>query len=93
MDTEANKPVDKLTVKDYVYLVSAGVSNAVLVMLGVGLLTQTIANFVNWPQLHQVGAIAQWLLAPAFGAAVASQLKTNTLVLFSSMIASTVGAS
>lgn len=34
MDTEANKPVDKLTVKDYVYLVSAGVSNAVLVMLG-----------------------------------------------------------
>ncbi|MEE8824201.1 hypothetical protein LASUN_19120 [Lentilactobacillus sunkii] len=92
MDTEANKPADKLTVKDYVYLVSAGVSNAVLVMLGVGLLTQTIANFVNWPQLHQVGAIAQWLLAPAFGAAVASQLKTNTLVLFSSMIASTVGA-
>lgn len=92
MDTEANKPVEKLTVKDYVYLVSAGVSNAVLVMLGVGLLTQTIANFVNWPQLHQIGSIAQWLLAPAFGAAVASQLKTNTLVLFSSMIASTVGA-
>lgn len=92
MEASAEKPAEKLTVKDYVYLVSAGVSNAVLVMLGIGLLTQTIANFVNWPQLHQVGAIAQWLLAPAFGAAVASQLKTNTLVLFSSMISATVGA-
>lgn len=92
MNVSANKPVAKLSVKDYVYLVSAGVSNAVLVMLGIGLLTQSIANFVHWPQLHQVGAIAQWLLAPAFGAAVASQLKTNTLVLFSSMISATVGA-
>ncbi|MCI2018128.1 MAG: PTS sugar transporter subunit IIC [Lentilactobacillus buchneri] len=92
MDSSVDKPANKLTVKDYVYLVSAGVSNAVLVMLGIGLLTQSIANFVHWPQLHQVGAIAQWLLAPAFGAAVASQLKTNTLVLFSSMISATVGA-
>ncbi|WKN28298.1 hypothetical protein MUB42_03505 [Apilactobacillus kunkeei] len=31
-------------------------------------------------------------MALAIGAAVASQLKTNTLLLFSSMIAATVGA-
>ncbi|WP_283679720.1 PTS sugar transporter subunit IIC [Lentilactobacillus sp. Marseille-Q4993] len=92
MSNAVSEPEEKHTVKEYVYLVSAGVSNAVLVMLGIGLLTQAIANFVHWPQLHQVGAIAQWLLAPAFGAAVASQLKTNTLVLFSSMISATVGA-
>ncbi|AQW21094.1 hypothetical protein PL11_003725 [Lentilactobacillus curieae] len=92
MEASVNESTKKMSVMDYVYMVSAGVSNAVLVMLGIGLLTQALANFVHWPQLHQIGSIAQWLLAPAFGAAVASQLKTNTLVLFSSMIAATVGA-
>lgn len=82
----------KMTVKDYVYTVSAGVSNAVLVMLGVGLLIQSIANFVHWHALYQVGAIAQWMLAPAFGAVIATQLRTNSLVMFSSMISSTIGA-
>lgn len=88
----ATADTEKMSVMDYVYKVSAGVSNAVLVMLGIGLLTQSIANFVHWTALYQVGSIAQWLLAPAFGAAVASQLKTNTLVMFSAMISSTVGA-
>lgn len=82
----------KMSVKDYVYAVSAGVSNAVLVMLGVGLLIQSIANFVHWDALYQVGAIAQWMLAPAFGAVIATQLKTNSLVMFSSMISATIGA-
>lgn len=83
---------DKMSVKDYVYAVSAGVSNAVLVMLGVGLLIQSLANFVHWNALFQVGAIAQWMLAPAFGAVIATQLKTNSLVMFSAMISATVGA-
>lgn len=78
--------------KDSVYLVFNGVSNAILVCLGVGLLLGAIANFVHWPALAQIGLICQYLMAPAIGAAVASQLKTNTLVLFSSMIAATVGA-
>ena len=94
---EATKQVseqteEKMSVKDYVYAVSAGVSNAVLVMLGVGLLIQSLANFVHWDALYQVGAIAQWMLAPAFGAVIATQLKTNSLVMFSSMISATVGA-
>ncbi|WP_420877370.1 PTS transporter subunit IIC [Secundilactobacillus kimchicus] len=92
MNTASESSTEKMSVMDYVYKISAGVSNAVLVMLGIGLLTQSIANFVHWPALYQVGSIAQWLLAPAFGAAVASQLKTNTLVLFSAMISATVGA-
>lgn len=82
----------KMSISDYVYTVSAGVSNAVLVMLGVGLLIQSIANFVHWDALYQVGVIAQWMLAPAFGAVIATQLKTNSLVMFSSMISATVGA-
>jgi len=82
----------RMSVKDYVYNVSAAVSNAILVMLGVGLLFQSVANIVHWNQLYQIGAIAQVLLPAGFGAAVASQMKVNTLVMFSSMISATVGA-
>ncbi|WP_159721390.1 PTS transporter subunit IIC [Enterococcus sp. CSURQ0835] len=78
--------------KDVVYQVSAGVSNAILVCLGVGLLLQSISNFVHWQPLSQIGQIAQILLPASFGVAIASMLKTNTLVIFSSMIASTVGS-
>ncbi len=78
--------------KESAYLVFNGVSNAILVTLGVGLLLGAIANFVHWTALAEIGLICQYLMAPAIGAAVASQLKTNTLVLFSSMIAATVGA-
>lgn len=82
----------KMTIGSYVYNVSAAVSNAVLVMLGVGLLFQSVANITHWTALYQVGALAQVLLPAAFGTGVASQLRVNTLVLFSSMIAATVGA-
>lgn len=90
--TEQVQQKEKITTREYVYRVSAGVSNAVLVMLGIGLLCETLANFVGWTAFHQIGTIAKILLAPAFGAAVAYQLKSNTLVLFSAMVASTVGS-
>lgn len=83
---------EKLTIKEYVYRVAAGVSNAVLVMLGIGLLFETIGNFVHWPAFHAIGTIAKLLLAPAFGAGIAYQLRGNTLVIFSAMVASTIGA-
>ncbi|MHA8111458.1 PTS transporter subunit IIC [Lactobacillaceae bacterium Melli_B4] len=82
----------KSSFKENTYLVFNGVSNAILVTLGVGLLIGAISNFVHWTALAQIGLICQYLMAPAIGAAVASQLKTNTLVLFSSMVAATVGA-
>lgn len=92
---KAKNPIDSKenkSFKESVYLVFNGVSNAILVTIGVGLLLSSINNFVHWQALGQIGIIAQILMAPAIGAAVASQLKTNTLVLFSSMIAATVGA-
>ncbi len=80
------------TVKEYAYRISAAVANAILVTLGIGLLLQTIASFVHWNALYQVGVIANDLLAPpALGVAIASQLGTNSLVMFSAMISSTVG--
>ena len=50
----------------------------VLVCLGIGLLLQSLANFVHWTALYQVGVIAQLLLGPAFGVAVATMLNSNT---------------
>ncbi|MHC5248009.1 PTS transporter subunit IIC [Enterococcus sp. LJL120] len=87
METET-----KLTIKDYVYKVSLGISNAVLVALGIGLLFDTIGDFTGIVAFNNIGTIAQLLLAPAFGAGIAFQLGTNTLVVFSSMIAATVGS-
>ncbi|WP_390409754.1 PTS transporter subunit IIC [Lacticaseibacillus jixiensis] len=91
MSNAANTESPK-TMMDWVYRVSAGVANAVLVCLGIGLLFQALANFTHWTALYQVGTIAQVLLGPAFGVAVAMTLRANTLVAFSAMISSTIGA-
>lgn len=79
-------------VKETAYRIFAAVANAILVVLGGGLLTQTIGNLTGIHVLTLIGAEAQVLLAPAIGVAVASQMKTNTLVTFASMIVATVGA-
>ncbi|MCK8623952.1 PTS sugar transporter subunit IIC [Apilactobacillus sp. M161] len=78
--------------KEATYRIFAAVANAVLVVLGGGLLIQTIGNLSGIQALASVGAGAQTLLAPAIGVAVASQMKTNTLVTFAAMISATVGA-
>ncbi len=78
--------------KEMIYNVSAAVSNAILVTLGMGLLMQSISKMVDWAPLYQMGSITMILLPAAFGAAVASQMKTNTMVMFAAMVASTVGA-
>ena len=95
VDTEhiQEKAVEaKASMRELVYNTSAAVSNAILVTLGMGLLLQTIAGFIKWAPMVQMGAITKIMLPAAFGAAVASQMKTNTMVMFSAMAASTVGA-
>ncbi|GHC17790.1 PTS transporter subunit IIC [Leuconostoc lactis] len=95
VDTEhiQEKAVEaKASMRELVYNTSAAVSNAILVTLGMELLLQTIAGFINWAPMVQMGAITKIMLPAAFGAAVASQMKTNTMVMFSAMAASTVGA-
>lgn len=74
------------------YKVGAGIANSVLVMLGVGLLCETIGKFIGWPAFVGIGTIAKSMLAPAVGAGIAYQLGGNTLVIFSAMVASAVGA-
>ncbi len=74
------------------YRIFAVVANAVLVILGGGLLVQTIGQLTGIQALTLVGAAIQVLLAPAIGYAVASQVHTNTLVTFASMASAMIGA-
>lgn len=78
--------------KDMAYKVAAGIANAILVMLGIGLLCETIGKFVHWQAFIGIGTIAKSMLAPAIGAGVAYQLGGNTLIIFSAMITASVGA-
>lgn len=63
------KAVHKTTIKEYAYNISAAVAN--LVTLGMGLLMQTIADFVHFQPLYMAGTLAQDLLVPTLGIAVA----------------------
>ncbi|TMT00366.1 PTS sugar transporter subunit IIC [Apilactobacillus kunkeei] len=91
-DPQINKVNSLSSAKENIFLIVSGVSNAIFVTLGIGMLIVAIANLIHWSALNQIGLITQVLMAPAIGAAVAHQLKTNTLVMFSSMITATVGA-
>lgn len=77
---------------DRTYKASVGLANAVLVTLGIGLLIETLGTFTGWEGFITIGKVAQLMLAPAIGAGIAYQLGGNTLVIFSAMAASTVGA-
>jgi uncharacterized membrane protein len=87
-----NTPEEKITTKEWVFLVSQGISNTILVILGMGLLLNTLGTALNFEPLAQAGTLAQRLLAPALGVAIAMMLKTTTLVVGATMIAATVGA-
>lgn len=80
------------TVKEWVYQVSAGISNTILAVLGMGLLLSTLGTMLHFQPLNESGLLAQRLLAPALGMAVAMMLRTTTLVTGATMIAATVGA-
>ena len=101
MDAQANSPATTgvttnptvhKKVKATVYRIFAATANAILVILGGGLLLTTIGNLSHLHTLVLVGNETQVLLAPAIGVAVASQLEVTTLVTFASMVAATVGA-
>ncbi|KEP88450.1 hypothetical protein ATW97_06215 [Oenococcus oeni] len=86
------RPEKKMKISDWVYTVSQGISNAVLVILGISILLNTAGNLLHWASLQMVGILGQHLLAPAIGAGIAIQLCSTTLTTFSAMIAATVGA-
>ena len=52
-----------------------------------------MGTFTGWNGFNTIGTAAQLMLAPAIGAGIAYQLGGNTLVIFSAMACSTIGAS
>ncbi len=64
--------------KDYMisrmYKASAGIANAVLVTLGIGLLFESFGNILGFGALVTIGEVTKVLLAPAIGAGIAYQL-------------------
>ncbi|WP_043931039.1 PTS transporter subunit IIC [Bacillus sp. EB01] len=86
------KPSTKKYLIDRMYKASQGLANAVLVTLGIGLLIESLGTFTGWEGFNQIGKATQLMLAPALGAGIAYQLGGNTLVIFSAMASSTIGA-
>lgn len=86
------KQSTKKYIIDRMYKGSQGLANAVLVTLGIGLLIETFGTFTGWEGFITIGNAAQLMLSPAIGAGIAYQLGGNTLIIFSAMAASTVGA-
>ncbi|WP_409271387.1 PTS transporter subunit IIC [Neobacillus sp. SCS-31] len=87
------KPSTKKYLIDRMYKASQGLANAVLVTLGIGLLIESLGTFTGWEGFFTIGKATQLMLAPALGAGIAYQLGGNTLVIFSAMASSTIGAS
>lgn len=86
------KQSTKKYIVDRMYKGSQGLANAVLVTLGIGLLIETFGTFTGWEGFLVIGKTAQLMLAPAIGAGIAYQLGGNTLIIFSAMASSTIGA-
>ncbi|MFC1451377.1 hypothetical protein ABXK36_37020, partial [Bacillus cereus] len=91
---QLTRPEETMTVKDWVFSVSLGISNVILAVLGMGLLMgsigQILMNFgvTNFGQaLVDSGQIGQKLLAPALGVGIAYMLRTNILTIGAAMIA------
>ncbi|CAM4404992.1 membrane protein [Bacillus manliponensis] len=71
---------------------SAGIAQGIFVSLGIGLLIENIGRIFDIPTLITMGIVAKSLMAPAIGAGIAFMLGANALVIFSAMVAGTIGA-
>ncbi|MDC2865621.1 PTS transporter subunit IIC [Bacillus sp. BP-3] len=71
---------------------SAGIAQGIFVSLGIGLLIENIGRIGDIPTLITIGIVAKSLMAPAIGAGIAFMLGANGLVIFSAMVAGTIGA-
>ncbi|WP_243719984.1 PTS transporter subunit IIC [Macrococcus lamae] len=89
--------VEKMITREYLFTRmekgAAGISAAILVSLGIGLLLKSIGGLVGLDILVTIGTVATLLMAPALGGAIAHSLGANGLTVVSAIIAATIGAS
>ncbi|WP_414054715.1 PTS sugar transporter subunit IIC [Macrococcus equi] len=70
---------------------AGGISAAILVSLGVGLLLKSVGGLLHIDLLVMIGTIATYLMTPALGGAIAVSLGANGLTIVASMISAAVG--
>lgn len=87
-----DKKVKPQTFRDVVFDVSTGISNAILAVLGMGLLMASLGNLFHYTPLIQAGLMGQKMLAPALGVGIAIMMRANILTTGAAMIAATVGS-
>ncbi|MGL4347752.1 MAG: PTS transporter subunit IIC [Chitinophagaceae bacterium] len=79
-------------IKDRIFKGSAGLSQGIFVMLGIGLLLKNIGVIIDFQPLITIGIVTVQLVAPAIGAGIAFSLGSNFLTILSSIVAATIGA-
>lgn len=70
---------------------AGGISAAILVSLGIGLLLKSVGGLLHIDLLITIGTIATFLMTPALGGAIAVSLGANSLTIVASMISAAVG--
>lgn len=90
--TLLDKKKQPRTVRDVVFDVSTGISNAILAVLGMGLLMASLGNLLHITPLVQAGLMGQKMLAPALGVGIAIMMRANILTTGATLIAATVGS-
>ncbi|MCT8390043.1 PTS sugar transporter subunit IIC [Leuconostoc holzapfelii] len=80
------------TLRDVVFDVSTGISNAILAVLGMGLLMSSLGNLFHYTPLIQAGLMGQKMLAPALGVGIAIMMRANILTTGAALISATVGS-
>ena len=75
----------------YIHKGSVGITHAVLVCLGIGLLLETIGGLTGFAVLVSIGMAAKLLFIPAIGGMIAYQLGANPLTIVSAMGAAVIG--
>lgn len=82
--------------KDYimprVFKASTGIAQAIFVTLGIGLLLDNVGKMLDMQSLITIGTVSKMLMSPAIGAGIAFMLGANGLVIFSSIVAASIGS-
>jgi uncharacterized membrane protein len=80
------------SVKDYIVNVLNFMAHGLFASLIIGLILKQIGEKAGLPLLEKYGSIAQFMMGPAIGAAVAYGVKAPSLSVFSSLITGALGA-
>lgn len=83
---------DKFSIQEYLINVLNFMAQGLFASLIIGLILKQIGELLGLPVLIEFGTVAQLMMGPAIGAAVAYGIKAPTLSIFSSIVTGALGA-